>query len=136
MNQLSRSVFFVDTNPKSERIAVLKDKNALDQLQDDDTNVFQKSLIDRYQHRPREIQSMCLAEFAATHVTNYQHRDDSECDALPASENDTTSTQIKLTDGFGKMNKRKQEAVIRFRWYNKDAEPSNWYKTNAILSMV
>ena len=45
---------------------------------------------------------MCLAEFAATYVTNYRNSDDSECDALPASETDTTSTRIKLTDGFGK----------------------------------
>ena len=37
MKQLSRSVVFVDTNPKNERIAVLKDKNALDQLDDEDT---------------------------------------------------------------------------------------------------
>ena len=49
MKQLSRSVVFVDTNPKNERIAVLKDKSTLDQLDEDDTNVFQKSLIDRYQ---------------------------------------------------------------------------------------
>ena len=70
MKLLSRSVVFVDTNPKSERIAVLKDKTSLEQLDDEDTNVFQKSLIDRYQHRPRQIQSMCLAEFAATYVTN------------------------------------------------------------------
>ena len=55
---------------------------------------------------PRQIQSMCLAEFAATYATNYQHSNDNECDALPASENDTTSTQMKPTDGFGKMNKR------------------------------
>ena len=133
MKQLSRSVVFVDTNPKSERIAVLKDKTSLE-LDDEDTNVFQKSLIDRYQHRPRQIQSMCPAEFAATYVTNYQHSEDSEqCDALPASESDTTSTQIELTDGFGKMNKRKQEAVIRFRRYNKDAEPSNWYRAKLML---
>ena len=46
---------------------------------------------------------------------------------------DITSTQIKLTDGFGKMNKRKREAVIRFRWYNKDAEPSNWYRAKLML---
>ena len=39
---------------------------------------------------------------------------------------DTTSTQIQLTDGFGKMNKRRREAVIRFRRYNKDTEPRNW----------
>ena len=51
MKQLSRSVVFVDNNPKNDGIAVLKDKNALDQLDDDDTNTFQKSLTDRYQHR-------------------------------------------------------------------------------------
>ena len=96
MKQLSRSVVFVDTNPKNERIAVLKSNESLSQLDDSDTNVFQKSLIDRYQHRPRELQSMCLAEFAAKYVVKYE-RDGGE---LPASESDTTSTQITLTDGF------------------------------------
>ena len=52
MKQLSRSVVFVDTNPKNERIAVLKDNISLSKLDDEDTNVFQKSLLDRYQHRP------------------------------------------------------------------------------------
>ena len=49
MKQLSRSVVFVDTNPKNERIAVLKNIQELEQLEDDDVDVFQKSLIDRYQ---------------------------------------------------------------------------------------
>ena len=75
MKQLSRSVGFVDTNPKHERIAMLKDSNALKDLADDYTNVFQKSLIDRYEHRPHDLQSMCLAEFAATFVTKYQPKD-------------------------------------------------------------
>ena len=44
MKQLSRSVVFVDTNPKHERIAVLKDSNTLKDLADDDTNVFQKNI--------------------------------------------------------------------------------------------
>ena len=51
---------------------------------------------------------MCLAEFAAKYVV----RDDGE---LPASESDTTSTQITLTEAFVKMNKRRVEAVIRFK---------------------
>ena len=72
MKQLSRAVVFVDTNPKSERIAVLKDSATLSQLEDDDTDVFQKSLVSRYMHRPQNLQSMCLAEFAATSVTNYK----------------------------------------------------------------
>ena len=130
MKQLSRSVVFVDTNPKNDRIAVLKDNASLTQLEDNDTNVFQKSLIDRYQHRPQQLSSMCLAEFAATYVVKYERND---CDALPAPESDVTSTQITLTDNFGKMNKRKQQAVIRFRKYNKETDPSNWYRAKLML---
>ena len=77
------------------REAILKDNTALSEVHDD-TNVFQKSLIDRYQHRPQELNSMCPAEFAATYVTNYQRSDDSECDALPASDSETTSTYNSL----------------------------------------
>ena len=76
---------------------------------------------------------MCLAQFAATYVVNYEHSDDSECDALPATESNITSTKITLTDKFGKMNKRKQEAVIRFRKYNKETDLSNWYRAKLML---
>ena len=31
------------------------------------------------------------------------------------------------------MNKRKQEAVIRFYRYNKETEPSNWYRAKLML---
>lgn len=79
----------------------------LSQLADDDTDVFLKSLTDRYTHRPRELHGMCLAEFAATFAKNYQHRDDSECDALPPTESGTMSKSITLTDGFGKMSRHK-----------------------------
>ena len=46
MKQLSRSVVFVNTNPKHEWIAVLKDKNLLNQL-DEMILMYFKSLIDR-----------------------------------------------------------------------------------------
>ena len=108
----------------------MKDNASLSQLDDDDTNVFQRSLIDRYQHRPQELNSMCLAEFAGTYmyVVNYDRSNNSsDCDALPSYESDITSTQKGLTDGFGKMSECKQEAVIRFRKYDKKTEPSNWY---------
>ena len=106
MKPLSRSVVFVDTNPKNERISVLKNSQALEQLENSDVDVFQKSLIDRYQYRPRDIQPMCLAEFATTYVTNYQKEDDG--DALPTVECETTSSRMTLTGGFGKMNKRER----------------------------
>ena len=88
MKQLSRSVVYADTNPKEERIAMLSHR-----------------YTNRYQHRSQELQSTCLAEYAAT--TDYQHSDDGECDALPPSNSNNTSTLIQLTDGFGKKKKCK-----------------------------
>lgn len=55
------------------------------------------------------------------------------CDATPDFESEITCTQITLTNGFGKMNKRKQEAVIRFRKCSKDADPTNWYRAKLML---
>ena len=133
MKQLSRTVVFFDTNPKKSRIGVLKDLNTISQLDDDDTNVFQKSLIDRYEHRPHTLDSMCLAEFAATYVTRYQCE---ENDVLPNDgtvESYETNSKIKLTDGFGTMHKRSREAVIRFTRFNKDKEPSNYYRARLML---
>ena len=51
---------------------------------------------------------MCLAEFAATYVTNYCCDDH---DVLPPTEPEATFSQITLT---GEMNKRRREAIIRF----------------------
>ncbi len=133
MKQLSRSVIFVDTNPKCNRIGVLKDFNAISQLDDDDSNVFQKSLIDRYEHRPHTLDSMCLAEFAANYVTSYQT--ESNDDVLPNENVEThkTNARIYLTNGFGVMHKRNRESVIRFAKFNKDKEPSNYYRAKLML---
>ena len=60
MKRLSRSVVFIDTTVKECRIAVLKSNDVLSRLDDDDTAVFSKSLIDRYQwqHRPSSLRSI------------------------------------------------------------------------------
>ena len=42
MKKLSRAVKFIDTNAKENRIGVLHDQNAIEQLEDDDTNVSEK----------------------------------------------------------------------------------------------
>ena len=137
MKSMSRSVVFVDTNAKKDRIGVLKDSATIQELDDSDPNVFCKSLLDRYEHRPLELQNMCLAEFAANYSTDYKASDDdiSQSDVLPSvSDSDCAKPRkIILTDGFGKMNKRRREAVIRFRRFNREKEPSNWFRAKLLL---
>ena len=135
MQQLSRAVVFVDTNAKKERIAVLKSPDMINQLDEDDTNVIQKSLIDRYKHRPAQLRNMCLAEFAtSTYSTSYNTKDEEvDSDALPDSGSQTTAKKIKFTNGYGQMYEQRKQAVIRFRKYNKDADASNCYRARIML---
>ena len=77
------------------------------------------------------IDNMCLAEFAANYSTSYKNEDDAN-NVLPPPQSESASTTITL-HGFGKMHKRKREVVIRFRMYNKDKEPSNYYRAKLML---
>ena len=111
MKHLSRSVVFFGTNPKNQRSAVLKSIDVLKQLDQEDTNVFEKSLVDRYQHRPRSIQSMCLAEFTATYVVQHKKDNEEQSDALPVNKTEALSSQIVLSNGFGEMHQCKRQGL-------------------------
>ena len=92
MKQLSRAVVFVHTNPKEERIAVLKSPDVIEQLDEEDINVLQNSLVDRYMHRPQQLRNMCLAEFAATYCTAYYAKNDEINNiTLPDTEDQSTT---------------------------------------------
>ena len=95
MKSMSRAVVFVDTYAKKDRISVLKDSATIQELDDSDSNVFCKSLLDRYEHRPLELQNMCLAEFAANFTTDYKAGDEdiSQSDVLPFVSNSDSYPQ-------------------------------------------
>ena len=76
---------------------------------------------------------MCLAEFVSSYSVDYRTTEDEECDALPSTEDNKSSSHIVLSDGFGKITKRRHHAVIRFRRYSKDTEPSDWYRAKLML---
>ena len=141
MKKLTRDVVFINTSPKSERVTVLKSTKHLKDLHDNDTNVFCKSVVDRYEHRPHQLANMCLAEFVENYQVKYNATvnddddDNDENDVMPPSDDIevTPPKVIQLTDNFGAMVKRKTEAVIRFFKYSKDSDPSNYYRSRLML---
>lgn len=67
LKKLSRTVVFINTDTKQDRVAVLKTKDHLNDKADDDEDVFQTSLLDIYVAQPNVLKNMCVAEFAAEH---------------------------------------------------------------------
>ena len=68
-------------------------------------------------------------------LLRYQPKDADivENDVLPPTETDTEPTQIALTNSYGKMNKCRIEAIIRFRSFNKDYDSNNWFRAKLKL---
>ena len=139
MKKLSRSVVFVNTDPRNERIAVLKTKDQLENKHKDDEDIFQTSLVDRYIARPIVTENVCFADFAAKYVTRYTNKDDTD-DSMPTvlEENDEQGQdplpkQIKLRNGKGNMYRRRCDAVIRFRKFNVEKDPNKYYRSKLML---
>ena len=142
MKKLSRTVTFINTDPLSNRTAVLKPKAALEAMDDDDEDIFQSNIIVRYAVRPEKLENMCLASFAANysvsnrgtndnefdHVTKVLDNDDQE---VPDSED--MPKKIHLRDGSGTMTRRKREAIIRFRKFNVEKEQEDFCRAKLML---
>jgi len=78
----------------------------LQMLEDDDPDVFQLGMLDRYLARPNRLDNMCLRDFVAsyrltgnapTNEDRQSRTSDSESDNL------TQSKTISLKYGMGKM---------------------------------
>ena len=102
----------------------------MDDDDDDDENVFATSTIDRYAARPAILGNMCLVTFAVNYnvaQANNEFIEMQETDANELSETEEYDswTKIRLKDGLGYMQKRKQEAIWHVTRYKLQTEPEN-----------
>ena len=131
LKKFSRKVKFVNTSPKEKRVKMLKPQSHLDDMHDDEEDIFCTSDIDRYAARPHQLENMCYAEFSATYDSNSgKSNEDHYHDVLNETphSNDASQDQpnlpkvIKLNNNLGYMSKRKLQCVIRFHREKKEGE--------------
>ncbi|XP_071956833.1 uncharacterized protein [Antedon mediterranea] len=140
MKKVSRTIVFINTDPKKSRAVVLKNADQLESLDDDHEDIFQMSIVDRYEHRPTSLENMSLAEFASTYTADYKEKNRDTDDSVPVVFDDPEiqyekcfPKYIKLKNQKGSMRKRRRPAVIRFRKFNVDKDPSNFYRAKLML---
>ena len=103
----SRSVIYLSNAPEEERHRMPKHQFELAALKDDDENVFQLSIHDRYAARPDELEDMCLAVFATRYTIT--------------SKKAGQANVIELKDAkLGRMVKRGKDCVLRTHRYSDD----------------
>ena len=65
LRKASRSFCFINTSPPDERTFMLKSHQQLSDLPSNSTSVDSDNMIKRYTRRPKILESLCLADFAA-----------------------------------------------------------------------
>ena len=63
LTKMSLSVVFINTSDNPARF--LKSTAELEKMDQDDEDIFQKNMIDRYQERSDKLKDICLAEYVA-----------------------------------------------------------------------
>jgi DNA replication protein DnaC len=106
---------YINTNLRENRDLVPKKKEELAMMKDDDEDVFEKSIHDRYEARPDSLESMCLADFG----TWYDYKKSKPIHG------------IELKNGMGFMSKRKKQYVVRLHPEKKNTE--EFFRSQLIL---
>ena len=143
----SRSVIFVNTGPKGERVGMLKKLEALEQMKDDETDITYLSKIERYAKRPKQLNHICLAEFATGYdiKTNPRNTKSSKNDnVVPENdyeedmtdnlwkENPSTGNEFKLSDGKI-LYQRTKPKILRSVGYSLLSDSENFYREQLML---
>ena len=103
MSESSEKDIFIPTFPAKERTCLLKRKEQLLELNPDDTDVFEKNIIEKYSCRDTgKWGNTSLIEYAAYKTE-------------------------------GKNNKRSKPRIIRFVNYKLKIDPVNFYREQVLL---
>ena len=84
----------------------MKSMKQVETSEDNDTDTYALSIVDKYSDHPDSLEDMCLADFATnfTYGSSTIECDDKElCDEI-----DKKSTTIKLRESRGVMKRRKK----------------------------
>ena len=68
MRHSNINVLYVPMALKKNITRMLKSQSILEKMYPEDTNVFASNIIDKYENRPDDLHSLCLADFASNYV--------------------------------------------------------------------
>jgi len=144
----SRSPIFINTGEREKRTRVLKSERELKELDPDSNDIMVLGLLEYYALRPDELESLALADFAATYdysrtkkwktssdsPNDDQIQTDGEqelCEEITSSAD--VPTVYKLKDGKGWIHRRNIAKVVRFRRFQFDKDESNFFREKCML---
>ena len=155
LRMCTRSFIFVNTNEAEKRACLLKPKDILESMPSHSTDIESDNNFKRYQRRPYQLNSCCLADFMTKYniifpqkkskqiqkgrtvlPEEYQRDSDEEC---VGNENETRnaadlrqSHEYAMKDGTI-IRRRRVDKIIRYVRYNRDSDSENYHRVQLML---
>ena len=158
LRRSSREFQFINTFNPEERTFLLKSMDKLQELPDSSEDIESDNLIKRYQRRPKQLEELCLADFAAWYTikSNCDKQNTSQVehtsqvktstsdDCLPENDfddnvdDDLTNDKTELCEEYElkgglKLVKRQKSKIMRSVRFNKNKDPENYSREQLML---
>ena len=159
MRRSSREFQFINTSHPDERTFLLKKLDKLKELPDNSPDIESDKLIKRYQRRPKKLEELCLAEFAAWfNCVRDKHADTTSDQSIPTgsdgfmpetnldkntdddvlinmdneNEQETETNQYHIRGGM-KLVKCRKRKIIRSVRFHKEKDSENYFREQLML---
>ncbi|XP_037825564.1 uncharacterized protein LOC119613607 [Lucilia sericata] len=137
LSESSNADIYINTGRPEERVLILRSRDQLQNLPPDSTDVYVTSLLDHYVQRPDELDSLCLADFAAfykfSRTARYIQNDETYNEHEDHEENELSGRFLRLKDNSGFIKKKTKPNVIRYRHYNANTHRSDYFRELVML---
>ncbi|KAJ8048747.1 ATP-dependent DNA helicase PIF1 [Holothuria leucospilota] len=138
LRKATRSFIFINTSPPSDRSFLLKPLSKISQLPDNSHDIESDSLLKKYARRPRKLDNLCLADFAAWYDFSFEQDKEPDIPLDDDSTPENDSNQHSLNNSIyqvGQMliKKRSKAKIIRYVRYNKHSDSENYFREQLVL---
>lgn len=141
----TRACISISTRRSYDRVGVLKNRGALDELPEDSTDVMKASCFQHYHKRPASMDNVCLADFVAWYTSTKPVQADKDSNPLlntdgealeyfdPNGSDQAQSSHLPLR--CGRYRKNEWAKVIRYHlpYHNPKVNPTEFMRVMMLL---
>ncbi|VDI08177.1 Hypothetical predicted protein [Mytilus galloprovincialis] len=130
------STVYVPADRPEKRICLLKPISSVKDKEDEDEDVYQTSILDRYAARPTKLENLCLAKFSIWYTyDNSKKKVKVVRMILNQLKTYTASRTITLKNELGQMRKTRKPAILKYHKYSELKEKEDYCYSQLLLYM-
>jgi len=141
LSAASEGNVFINTCHPDKGVRIVRSNRELEQLPANSADIFERNLFDRYVQRHEQLESLCIAEFAAwfkfsklnarSEQSNKEYDESIDYDA--DEENNVAAQSYQVLDGTGRVKRRNHALILRWVRFSLISSPSDYFREHVML---